>query len=61
MAKFARFDPNNKKKGKHKFNSKEREGPKLKRVEDSKRRVKETFDRYLVNNNYDYIDPSEEI
>jgi len=60
MAKFTRFDPKNKKKGKHKFNSKEREGPRLKRVEDSKRKVKVNFDKYTVND-YDYIDSTEEI
>ena len=58
MAKFTRFDPKNKKKGKHKFNSKEREGPRLKRVEDSKRKVR--YDKYTVND-YDYIDSTEEI
>ena len=60
MAKFARFDPKNKKKGKHKFDSKEYEGPRLRRAEDSKRKVKVKFDRRLVND-YDYIDTSEEI
>ena len=45
MAKFTRFDPKNKKKGKHKFNSKEREVPRLKRVE-AKRKVKINFDKY---------------
>jgi len=59
MAKFTRFDPKNKKKGKHKFNSKEREVPRLKRVE-AKRKVKIDFDKYLEKN-YEYIDPTEEI
>lgn len=58
MAKFSRFDPKNKKKGKHKFNSKEHDGPRIKRAE-VKEKVKLRFDRYRVNPN-DYIDTSEE-
>ena len=58
MAKFSRFDPKNKKKGKNKINSKEREGPRIKRA-DNKRKVKINFDKYTVNDN-DYIDPTEE-
>jgi hypothetical protein len=59
MAKFTRFDPKNKKKGKHKFSSKEHEGPRIKKAE-VKRKVKINFDKYMVDD-YDYIDRTEDI
>ena len=58
MAKFSRFDPKNKKKGKNKYNSKENEGPRIKHP-GLKRKVKVNFDKYMVYDN-DYIDPTEE-
>lgn len=58
MAKFTRFDPKNKKKNKHKFNSKDYEGPRLKKTE-SKRKIKISLDKYTVND-YDYINLPEE-
>jgi len=59
MAKFSRFDPKNKKKHKHKFNSKDREDPRIKSTE-IKRKVKVNFDKLMVND-YDYIDRTEDI
>jgi hypothetical protein len=59
MAKFSRFDPKNKKKHKHKFNSKDHEGPRIKSTE-TKRKVKVNFDKFMVDD-YDYIDRTEDI
>jgi hypothetical protein len=58
MAKFSRFDPKNKKKHKHKFNSKDHEGSRIKSTE-TKRKVKSNFNKLMVND-YDYIDRTEE-
>lgn len=57
MAKFARFDARNKKKGKHKEFSRGDKEFRIKRI-DNKRKIK--LKPELVKN-YEYIDPTEEI
>lgn len=56
MAKFARFDSRNKKKGKNKHYSRDIKDLRIKRVE-NKRKIKINQNRI----NYDYIDRTEEI
>lgn len=57
MAKFARFDSRNKKKGKNKNYSRDIKDLRIKRVE-NKKKIKINQNRI---DNYDYIDRTEEI